>query len=315
MATGKKFSMHATRGLLISIVFLIAAFVFTSPSNAAGRWRRPDADRSLEVVKFTNEPLKVIDIKLGRESVIQKAQVKSRADNNEVHVISVGGQEDWVKNLRVSVRNVSDRAVTGVIAFLIFDYPGLSESQGISLSVASRRKGLREEPLAPGSEAEFEVRGDTYDVTFTALRKRVGGVTVSRAVFHIVSVSLGNDLRWKAGTFLRRDPNDPQRWTPVDGGRRGGRRRYDDAGFRRVAYYGSGKRSRPWNCYDDAGGFIQEYCAYGIFDCYYQKEIGTGSGNLSLQGVNSYCQDDGGSNCSANPVTWQILMPDERCGA
>ncbi len=115
-----------------------------------------DADKVLDIERYPNEPLELVDINVGVQSVKHRIKVKSRNTSNQWGKDTVRFREknEWFKDVTVRLRNVSDQSIYGLSAALHFRS---EQPRMLFRMLFSRSRDLEREPLRPGEEIELEI--------------------------------------------------------------------------------------------------------------------------------------------------------------
>src|SRR5207244_2389920 len=96
---------HPT-SLFVALVVLVIGLLFYS-LGYAGKLSLQDGEKSLEIQRYPNEPLDLVDIKVNGNSIKAGVKIKSRNNINKWGRDDVRFKEkdDWFKNLKVRLRN------------------------------------------------------------------------------------------------------------------------------------------------------------------------------------------------------------------
>lgn len=146
------------------------------------------------------------------------------------------GDSDWLKNLTVTLKNVSDKPITYVALFLRFpetardkpsrglnlpsptstDRPHGSGLHQIFIGVDPDRKFQRPKlRLAPSESLDIPLDTEFRDIA-TLLRLLDQPIEqVSQMEIEIHSALFDDGSLFEAGMMYRRDPTDPHRWVPI----------------------------------------------------------------------------------------------------
>src|SRR5438105_11916258 len=176
-----------------------------------------DAEKSLDIERYPNEPLELVGLQIRQNSVKNGIRFKSKDSISQWGLDNVRfkEKEDWFKNVKIRLKNVSDRPIYGVDADLYLKHPSMRMLFGISLKTTPSRD-LRKHPLQPGDEIDFEVSEASLNDAMTTMIQY--GVDPSQAPvsLSVDSAIFSDDLQWSRGKLLRRDPNNPNKWDAVD---------------------------------------------------------------------------------------------------
>lgn len=196
---------HPRPGLLIvaSCVIVLVGLPFFSLGHAS-----QDIEKSLEIERHANEPLELVDLKISDLSVKNKIKVKFRKDDDGLDNVKFRDVDDWPKRVRVRLRNVSGRTITGFQAYLYLKPPGWQVLFSVSLKGSSR---LEHTSLGPGDEIETTVDDGSWDRTVSRLKQSGADANLASVTLAVELVAFADGLQWHRGHTLRVDPANPNR--------------------------------------------------------------------------------------------------------
>jgi len=197
------------------VVFLlmsIMGMLFYSLGHAS-----QDAEKSLDIKRYPNEPLELVDLKLGQVSVKNGIKFKSKEDISKwgLDNVKFKDKDDWCKKVKVRLRNLSGSPIYGLSASLYFKHPGLRMLFALPLTVTPSRD-LKKQPLQPRGEIDLEVTEESFNQTMLSMKQYGVDPYVLPTSLSVDGVIFSDDFEWSRGTFLRRDPNNPGKWDAVD---------------------------------------------------------------------------------------------------
>jgi hypothetical protein len=299
--------------LFIALVVFGAALLLVSTGEA----RKPpaqDADKSLDIERYPNEPLELVDIAVSAQSVKSKIKVKLRHGGEGLDNVKFKDKDEWFKRVSVRLRNVSGKPITGLRAYLYFQP---SAEHTLFRLPLEHSKQLKLEALPPGAEIDLKVSDPLWDQTANILKQSGGDANSSSVTFSAESVMFGDNLQWYRGQMLSRDPNNPSRWEPIDGKvARGGSKSEQPAQFTSVAFKPGAALSRARSQCVVNSGYIADHCPENSF-CFTFTEIGGAAGTKSNFSVPGTCEQEpgvehGGVTCSTS-TTHSRLQEDPSC--
>lgn len=198
---------------LIATVLVLVPLFENERSLATAQTQ--DADKVLEIERYPDEPLQLVNLRIGSQSVKDGIKLKFKDHKSKWSIESVKFTEkdDWYKDLSITLRNSSDRTVYGVQGFLFFKPVGARMNFRLQLT---NSKKLWIEPLEPGAEIELSVNQDVLNQTLANMKGQ--GADVGQAVvsFSLDAVRFSDELRWYRGKLLRPDSTTPGKWVPID---------------------------------------------------------------------------------------------------
>ena len=135
-------------GLLRRAPTLLAIAVgfsaFTHSETAPQR-----SEQSLLIERHGNEPLELIDVKIGDLSVKSKIKSKWRRGDDGYDEATFAATEDWPKNIRLRVRNISGKQLTGFQAYIYLKPPAGEHMFSVDLKGPGTTR-LEHTALTPG---------------------------------------------------------------------------------------------------------------------------------------------------------------------
>ena len=289
-------------------------------TGQAGRPPAQEVERSLDIERYSNEPLELVTLKIGDLAVKDKVKSKFRGTRGGLDNVKFKDKEGWFKHVKARVRNVSGRPVYGLLASVYLRHPA-AEPVLIELPLTFARD-LRQEPLRPGDEINLEVSVAQIEPALERLARRGADANVPSAIFSLSSVSFSHDLKWVKGSVLRRDPDNPDKWdavsplAPIGSSRPPRTRGPGSFSIRPAAYRAPAPRPAQSvsNCKQSVAGYIASACSGDASACKQITEIANGIGTLSLSQVAGACKDPDGSpvSCSTS-TTHQEFLQDPNC--
>ena len=190
---------------------LTIALGFSALNHGATAPQRPE--QSLLIERHGNEPLELIDVKIGDLSVKSKIKSKWRRGDDGYDEATFVAAEDWPKDIRVRLKNVSGKQLTG---FQMYIYLKPWNGQMMFSADLTGTKRLEHTAIDPGEEVEAQVDGDSWDRAIIRFA-RYGGELVSAEVrLSIGLVGFPDGLYWRNGRMIKQDPNNPNRYIPAE---------------------------------------------------------------------------------------------------
>lgn len=160
-------------------------------------------DRTIEIYKWRNEPIKMSVKVTGKE-------IKSKEK-------FVRNDDDWLSSLTVEVENISNQKIANIKIALDFpDEPGLKGNPArdyIAYGTSELSElNFSQPPLNPGEKAVLKIED------YLSLRDFLDKVGHSKNLkefrLSIDSVLFTDDTKWIGGQIFRRDPDNPKIWRP-----------------------------------------------------------------------------------------------------
>jgi len=205
---------HSRIGILILTltVIVLSGLLFAS-LGLAHMSSVQDPEKSLDIERYPNEPLELVDIRVGVKSVKSEIRAKTRKGGEGLDNVKFSEKAGWHKHVSVTLRNVSGKFIEGLRAYLYFKPAG---SKNLFRLPLERSKDLKREALAPGADIGLTVGPQLSGVIETLVMENGGDVEQSSITLSVESVMFSDDLQWYRGDMLRRNPSNPNEWKPAD---------------------------------------------------------------------------------------------------
>jgi hypothetical protein len=173
------------------------------------------SEQSLLIERHGNEPLELIDVKIGDRSVKSKIKSKWRSGDDGYDEATFNAAEDWPNDIRLRVRNISGKHLTGFQAYIYLKPPAGQVMFSVDLKGPGTTR-LEHTALAPGQEIDAEVDGDSWDRAIIRFARYGGELVTAEVRLSIGFVGFADGPYWKKGRMVRLDPNNPNRYIPVE---------------------------------------------------------------------------------------------------
>lgn len=170
-------------------------------------------ERKLEIQRYPNEPMQLTDLRISGESVKDRiAQLKTYENKWSTDSVSFNDTEDWYKRVSFTYKNVSDKSVRGVRAFLFFK---AADGKTFMVQLTSL-SDLWKNALQPGEEVELILSDIELAKLLPTIQEQ--GVDLNRCAvsFSLDTAIYGEKLWWDRGHLLHPDPTQPNKWIPVN---------------------------------------------------------------------------------------------------
>ena len=202
------------------LVFAISiALLIKGGANSAVAHRvRPgteaqDEEKMLDITRYPNEPVELVDLKIHEKSLKSKINAKVKGNSNQMRQDSVSFREgnDWFKNVKLRLRNISGRPIYGLAVSLIFVDNNLQTGFKIPVKESVARDLMRH-PLQPGEE--IDLANDEARAAQVLSYMYQNGVDANRSSVQlsVEGASFGEDFGWRKGVLMRRNSLDPKKW-------------------------------------------------------------------------------------------------------
>ena len=297
-------------------------------------------EKSLDIERYPDEPLELVDVRIGVKSVIGEVTFKSRINNNEgLDNAKFNEQGDWHKRVSLTLRNVSDKPVIGLRAYLYYKAAGSGQLFRLPLDY---EKDLVKKPLAPGDELDIKVGPQLWGVITNLIKEQGEDPDLASVTLAVESVMFTNDSQWYRGKMLHRDPFSPDVWktmnvnngsglsktnhpyqvvktnfTPADTARLARKFSHGNKAFR---FLTAGVRALPppvEQCVG-FGGYTDPICPEYLACHVFHDESNGYAGGYTRVSVSGVCEQrgvqQGGVTCTTS-TTHSKLIPDSSCAS
>lgn len=281
-----------------------------------------DNEKSLDILKYSDAPVELVDLKIDQKSVKKDIKAKS----NQKDQVKFKENDNWFKKVRVRLRNVSGRPIYALKVSL--DLISISTRQGFQFPLRKEDRKLKQQPLQPNEEIDLGVAENAFNDTIGRIMRYGHDANQLQPILSIDTVLFSDDFGWSKGNLIRRDPNNHRNWKAIDEPPPQARQWKPDGlaltAFTLISYkpgvsYKPGFRPQQNNtrCQERLGEWIGYPCP-GLEGCYRWDQLGNGApGNLSEVEFPeaTHCQihyyDEEG--CTPQLVTTYLLQVDETC--
>jgi Putative metal-binding motif len=203
---------HASLAVLL---FLASAVLILTETGRAGGRPVQAVERTLDIATYPNQPLELVNLNVGVQSVRGRIKMKSR-DNLSgwgIDRFKFNDKDDWFKRVLVRLRNVSTTPIYGIRAYLFFTPPASRTMFSLPLS---HSKELTRDPLQPGGEIDLSVNESLLNQILERIKEDGADVSKSEVSISVDSAMFSDDLQWYRGKLLRPDPSVPNKWIDVN---------------------------------------------------------------------------------------------------
>lgn len=206
---------------LLAFVLSIGLLMKTASNSARARgyemMTAQNDEKSLNIERYPNEPVELVDITIREISVKEKIKTKLRDARNRPVLDRVSFKEhnDWFKHVRIRLRNVSNRSICGLEVNLYFQPAEIRWVFSMDLKPRSARS-LFKQPLASGEEIDLEISEDSMNQAVQRMFQNGVDLDQSKAYLSVHTVYFSEDFGSGQGSFMRRDPYNPNNWQAVD---------------------------------------------------------------------------------------------------
>lgn len=198
---------------IAAVVVILAAGILFASSRVVSKGMTQRSEKSLDIERYRSEPLELVDLKVSEQSVKGQIQVKRRINGDGLDSVKFQDEGEWFRRVKVRVRNVSDKPVLNIVAYLYFKPPASTPLFRVELTPA---RNMFNELLEPGREIDLTVTDQSWNRTLEILKQYGVDASQSTVTFSVDFVVFNNETLWSRGHLVRQDPDNPRRFIPVE---------------------------------------------------------------------------------------------------
>lgn len=165
-------------------------------------------DKVVKHLPYANQP-----VEIGKVNVKGKAiKFNAKIDLNE---------DDWLNNLSVTVKNVSDKTITHIMVYL--EFPETKATGNIMFFPLMYGQNPRApivsgqpEALPVAQTTSLSISGDTLNKLTSLVEKRQPLNSLRKVTIHLNTVYFEDGSLWTGGSFFRPDPINPTKYVRVE---------------------------------------------------------------------------------------------------
>jgi hypothetical protein len=310
--------MKSSRLILFGTLIVVVGLLLYS-LEVASKSSAQDSEKSLDIERNNNEPLELMDVRVSEHSVKDRIKIKVRRADGGLDNVTFQETDEWPKRMRLRLRNISDKTIVGFQGYLYL------KSSGSPVLFSVTLKGsmpLERTILKPRDEVEAMVDEGSWDRTVIRMKERGLDANLAAVTFSVEIVGFSDGLQWNKGHMLRRDPNAPNKASPIEEKQPPGVNqshhvrdiRLNTAWGNRVI---STVAPQPFQanaqCVLDNGSYQGEHCTNDTFSeyCFKITGWGAGAGTSSSVPVIGDCRqlpgaEQGGITCTEQTTHYRL---------
>ncbi len=198
-------------GTLRRLALGLVLFSFLTAAAAAPTGAQQLRDRELSPAFDFNRvqmPVEIVAVKLNGEEVRPGEKIR--------------GDDDWLRGVSFTLKNVSDKPLAYVAVALQFPRPqgfvAFFLSYGVDLSRGSHREESSPPAIQPGGTVTVALTKENYTVFLRILERGEAARSFDAAHYYLDRVCFDGepDIIWEAGRLKRRDPARPTEFIAVE---------------------------------------------------------------------------------------------------
>jgi hypothetical protein len=192
--------MKNPRLILLGILILGLGSLLYS-SGVASRSSAQGSEKSLDIRRHNNEPLELMDVKVSEHSIKSGIKIKARRSDGGLDTVTFQETDEWPKRMRLRLRNISDKTIIGLQAYLYLKPPDSPVLFSVTLTGS---KPLEETVLKPHDEVDAMVDEGSWQRTVTRIKEQGWDPNLATVTFSVGIVGFGDGLQWYKGRMLSR---------------------------------------------------------------------------------------------------------------
>ena len=191
---------------VLCLLQFLSLFVLGAPNQLVVT----ESERSMDIERYSDQPLQLVDLKIGGQELTSKITTKSIHGDVQTDNITFTQDDNWFRTLLITFRNVSDRTLYGTTAYVHFKLPESRMRYSLTfLTRTPQSKGF----VDPGGEVAFYVSHRSWNLTAKMLAEAGVDPNLASATFFVDQVRFSDTLMWQRGQMLRRDADNPYKWS------------------------------------------------------------------------------------------------------
>lgn len=199
--------------LLIIAILMLGTFKTKAQQKTAALIATQGQERIVATKTDFNPPLKMTLVKTRRGAI----EIDKKFSDDD----------DWFKGLTVAVKNSSDKPVTYIGIEILFRRPeiqGQTAPAGWDLEYGDNpfryKTGetiplIRVKPVLPGDAVVIHLSDSDFDQVKLFLKDAKYPSGINGIELRVTLIGFSDGTAW-SGRMLRRDPNSPGGWSPVE---------------------------------------------------------------------------------------------------
>jgi len=159
-----------------------------------------DGDKSLNIERYGDEPLQLVGLKIGSQSITDNL---ARHNPAGVDTITFNQRDGWFRNVEFKLRNISGKPIYGVSSHLFFRP---SETKTVYRLPLTGLTQAGQGVLEPEDEITLIVTEQAWKLTKEILKYYDVDPDKTVVSFGVDVVQFSDNEQWSKGRMLRLDP-------------------------------------------------------------------------------------------------------------
>ncbi|HEY9405555.1 MAG TPA: hypothetical protein VIQ24_23095 [Pyrinomonadaceae bacterium] len=205
--TSQLSKLNYVTGLLLLTTLVLVVNALPSISTISAGHEKA-SDKVIKYSPYSNQPIEITDVTVKGKSTKLNAKIDENAD-------------DWLSDLSITVKNVSDKTITHIT--LNLEFPETKET-GNPMFFPLRFGQNPQVPISVGQPEALPanqittlyISGQTLTKLKSFIEKRQPLNSLKKVSIHPGTVYFEDKSLWTGGSFFRIDPNDPSKYIRVE---------------------------------------------------------------------------------------------------
>lgn len=190
---------------LVTIAVGLGSLIGSGLNNSVAGVQAQDGQKTVKLARTIKPQLKFTEVKVGEQE---------RTPGEDFNAAP-----DWVKNLSFKLESISDKPIVYLKVNINFPETratGNLLSYAISFGTPPDSKSKTGVPLLlkPGETLEVALDREKEKI-YKFVNERQPVESIQKVELEIGYIIFEDQTAWSAGTFLRQDPNHPNRYNPI----------------------------------------------------------------------------------------------------
>lgn len=194
---------HSRKRLLFVIINALLTSSLVCPGSTSAIQL---SERTLDIERFSSEPLELVELKVGDQSVKDGVKIKSRSNGEGLDTVSFNAEPGWFRHLEVRMRNVSGTTITGVRANLEFQFPPAKTLYSLPLIASTR---LQQGFIEPDGQVTLKVTDQAWKLHKHIFQHYDVNPDAGYVKFRVDLIQFEGDRQWSNGHMLHLGTNNP----------------------------------------------------------------------------------------------------------
>jgi len=180
----------------------------TSPSNSKQQLQSATLKGKMVIqrVHLANQPVEIVEL---------TARGKRTRLNSEIDA-----DDDWLNGLTLKFKNMSNKTISSIYLTLVLPDTEVNGNPqiGFPIRYGAAPPGAPQgigAPIEPNQTTDITITEQTYNILKPNIESRISLKDLKQLHIVLDLIIFTDDTAWSAGETMRRDPNNPRKWLPI----------------------------------------------------------------------------------------------------